>query len=357
MPLATLPAGQRVKTESVTWRGLLEQIDPELAKHGAQGRDWLQSLEWDAIVQNGEPRGKSIAVFRSANRFQIVSLTETVDSRAVVGSSFYIRPLLKDLATPKSFYLLALSQNDVRLLHCTHESCDEVEWPRDTAASFDAYMDTAKPDHNDSNETSAGPSSGHSKGIVGTTSTIRETKPEYLAHFFRQIDRAVHQLLRENNEPLVLAAVDYEVAQYRSLNTYPHLCDEAVHGAPNGLRSGEMHARAIQALAKSAQNRADEVLVEYDHKVGAGASNRIKDVVKAAHDGRVMKLLVSDTLEQAGTFDPATDTAKGHRNGAEQEEDLVNDAAIQTILHSGAIFCLPNSKMPNGAAAAAVFRY
>ncbi len=331
-----------------TWQGLLSQIDPGLA----------DSLDWKSVSLAKDTKSKSIAVFKSPSVFQVVGLTDETQSRAVSGTQFYIRPLLNELAKPKSFYILALSQKDVRLLHCTYESCEETPWPKDTSTSFDEYMNSAKPDHNDTHDSSAGPSAGHSKGVLGSTSTTREDKPEYLAHFFQQIDRRVREVLHDSNEPLVLAAVDYEIAQYRSLNTYPFLSDEDVHGAPNSLKSGEMHARAIEALERSIQRKADEVLAEYDHKVGGGASNRIKDVVKAAHDGRVLTLLVSDTLQQAGSFNETTQAVKGHSNGsAEEEEDLINDAAVQTILHGGNVLSLPNKKMPNGAAAAAIFRY
>jgi hypothetical protein len=95
------------------------------------------------------------------------------------------------------------------------------------------------------------------------------------------------------------------------------------------------------------------VLAEYDHKVGGGASNRLKDVLTAAHDGRVLTLVVSDSLTPTGTFDEATNQAIGGKG----DQDLVNDAAAQTILHAGNVLVAPNSKMPHGSPVAAVFRY
>ncbi len=186
---------------------------------------------------------------------------------------------------------------------------------------------------------------------------MRENKSEYLAHFFKQIDHGVNECLRGSSDPLVLAAVEYELAQYRTLNTYPYLASEDVQGAPNSLKSGEMHARAIEALGRAYDTKADEIVAEYNHRVGGGASNRLKDVVTAAHDGRVLNLLVSDTLEKTGAFDETTHSVVGHARDASEEEDLVNDAAVQTILHAGQVFCVSNKKMPNGAPLAAVFRY
>jgi hypothetical protein len=346
------------KASALEWEETVRTIEPKLQELGKLGRELREMLgNWEAISHGEAPEGKGLAVFVAQQAFKIVWLSDVIQSRAVVGPRFYIRPLLPELRKEKPFYILALSQNDVRLLRCSSGEAQEVEWPNGTATSFDRYMDTAKPDHQDTNETSAGPSAGHTKGIVGSTSTVREDKPQYLGHFFRQIDRAVNEILRGSFDPLVLAAVEYELALYRSLNTYPHLLDEDAQGAPNGLKSGEMHARALEALTRSYEKKIEAVLAEYDHKVGGGASNRLKDVVRAAHEGRVLTLLVSDSLENPGVFDEETYSAKGGANGTSEEGDLINDAAVQTLLHGGQVFSTANKRMPNGAPAAAIFRY
>lgn len=346
------------KANSLGWREAVRAVEPKLQELGAQGRELFETLrDWETISQGQEPQGKAVAVFRSPAVFNITWMQDQVQTRALVGPHFYIRPLLAELDKGNQFYILALSQKDVRLLRCNSRGAEEVSIPGGTATSFGGYMDSAKPDHSRNNLTSAGPSGGHSKGIVGTTDTERENKGEYLGHFFRQIDRGVNELLRGSSDPVVLAGVEYELAQYHTLNTYPHLLDEDVKGAPNALKAGEMHARAIEALGRSYENRADAVLAEYNHKAGGGASNRLKDVVTAAHDGRVLSLLVSDSLETTGTFDERTHAVKGHATGISEDEDLVNDAAVQTILHGGRVLSLSNKKMPNGAPLAAVFRY
>ena len=357
----TLPStapNQSAKTNAVAWKDTVRTIEEKLRQQGEEGRQIFESISrWEDVSQGLQPGAKSIAVFRSPQVFCVSWSQTPFKNRAFAGSRFYIRPLLMELTGARTFYLLALSQKNVRLLRCTNRSCEEVPLAAETATSFDAYMNAAKPDHVSTDSSSAGPSGGHTKGIVASTSTTREDKSEYLAHFFRQIDRGVNELLRGSSEPLVLAAVDYELAQYRSLNTYPHLAKEDVQGAPNSLKSGEMHARALDALGRCYAQKVDGVLAEYDHKVGGGASNRLKDVVTAAHDGRVLTLLVSDSLESAGEFDKATHSAKGHRNGTADDEDLINDTVIETVLHGGQVFATPNGKLPNGAPLAAVFRY
>lgn len=357
-PLAEGTANQTAKANDLEWRELIRQIEPKAGELGAKGRELLEPISnWDAIFPESAPQGQSLAVFRSADLFRVAWLDERVPSQAVLGPHFYVRPMLRELTGHKSFYILALSQKNVRLLHCTMRSSEEVPLPTATATSYDAYMNTAKPDHLLADRSSAGPDVGGSKGVVFGTSSDREDKDQYLTHFYQQIDKGLTEVLRGQSEPVVLAGVEYEIALYRTHSKFPHLAEESVEGAPNSLKAGEMHARAIEAIRRCYDHKVDEALAEYDHKVGGGGTNRLKDVVTAAHEGRVLTLLVSDSLQTTGVFDEATYTVRGRETGTTEDEDLVNDAVVQTILHAGQIYVAPNSKMPHGSAVAAIYRY
>jgi len=358
IPLSSAAPNQGAKANALEWKETLRSVEPKMQQYGSAAAELLESVrDWDAILQDHQPQGRSIAVLRSPDVFRVAWIEEVVKRRAEIGPHFYIRPLLPELTRDKTFYILALSQKNVRLLRCTARTSEEIPFPKHVASSYDAYMNTEKPDHVADNRATAGPGVGSSKGVMFTTSSDREDKDEYLAHFFRQIDRGVEEVLRGKTEPVVLVGVEYELALYRSLNSNLHLAQESVQGAPNSLKSGEMHARALDAMVRCYEKKVDEALAQYNHKVGAGASNRLKEVVTAAHDGRVLTLLVSDSLERTGVFDESTHTVKGRETGSSEDEDLVNDAAVQTILHAGHTFVVPNGKMPDGAPLAAIFRF
>ena len=357
--LSTLPNYQGTNANLLTWKDCLRSLETSIEKHGAEARELLQSItDWQSLFAGSRPEGKSIAVFRSPDVYRVAFLDEEVKSHAVIGPHFYVRPLLRELTKAKTFYLLALSQKNVRLLCCTATHSEEVKLSaRGLATNFEEYMNPVKPDHGQSSDAAVGPSSGSSKGVVASTSTEKEDRDKYLSHFYKQIDRAVNDVLRGKTEPLVLAGVDYELSLYRDVNAYPHLSEEAVHGAPNGLKAGEMHARAFEAIARDYEKEVDDALAIYDHKVGAGASNRLKEIMPAVRDGRVMTLLVSDSLGQNGSFNESTYEVKGRESGSPEDEDLVNDAVVQAILHAGQVFVAPNTKMPNGAPLAAIYRF
>jgi len=354
-PLSTAPNQQVLKLDGLEWKELIASAKSKAVGQTENARSLLKSVEKIEDLTDGAPAwAKSIAVLRAEDTLRVIYLHEEVQSRAEVGSCFYVRPLLPELTKASVFYVLALSQKNVRLLRCTLDSSEEVPIGANASTSYDDYMDASKPDHVSIKRGTAGMASGSSKGVIGTTNTELERKDEYLKHFFKQIDGGVGETLRGKTDPLVPVGVDYELALYASTNTYPHIVADGVHGAANGLKAGEMHARAIEAIANEYNLKLEAALAEYDHKAGGGASNRLKDIVTAAHDGRVLTLIVSDSLEAPGTFDEETNQATGGREGG---EDLINDAVVQTITHAGNVLVATTKKMPNGAPAAAIFRY
>jgi release factor family 3 len=358
MMLGKAGVNQGAKQNDLRWQECLRNAEEKIKQYGAQGRELLESIaSWDAVAQGQEAEGKSVAVFRGPDTLQTVWLEDEVTDRAVVGPHFYIRPLLREMTRDKAFYILALSQKDVRLLRCTTRTSEDVPFAPGTTTNYEHWMNSVKPDHNDTNRGTTGPSSGSSKGAIAPMGADREAKDEYLSHFYKQIEHGVAEVLRGHTEPLVLVGVEYELPIYRELNRYPHLAKESVQGAPNSLKSGEMHARALEALERCHAMKVDEALAEWNHKVGGGASSRLKDVVTAAHDGRILTLIVSDSFEKTGSFDEATHAVKGRETGGNEDEDLINDAAVQTVLHAGNVLVAPHHKMPNGAPLAAIFRF
>ena len=364
LPLGnTSTEGANTRQYELRWKECLRTLGERAGQFGPGGQELLDSVgSWDAVAPEGASHGayagRSLAVFRAGDIFQSVVLDARAQERAFLGRHFYIRPLLAELVRDRSFYLLALSQKNTRLLHCTSHTSEEVPFPHHIKTDFEQWLNQVKPDHRAvDNAVTRGAQGSTAPNALAPQGSDQDSKSEYLAHYFKQVDKGISEALKGKTEPLVLCAVEYEIPLYREVNSYGHLAAETVHGAPNGLKSGEMHARAIEALELCYAKKVDEMLAEWNHRVGGGASSRLKEVVTAAHDGRVLTLVVSDSQELTGTFDEATNSVKGVQTGGAGDEDLINDAAVQTILHAGNVLVAPHSKMPNGSALAAIFRY
>ncbi len=300
--------------------------------------------------------GQGLMVFRSADVFTSIWTREPAREEVVVADHFQIRALLPQLLGERKFYILALSQKHVRLLRCSDNSSEEVELPAGTPTNYETWMDTAKPDHDLDNRVATGPSSGTSGGVLFGTGTGKEKKDQYLLHFYRAVDNGVHDARRNDAAPLVLAGVEYELSLYHAVTENEHVVPGGVHGAPDGLKGGELHARAIELANEYFQGPLKKALANLEEAGAERRSTTVKEIVAAAWDGRVTHLFLHEGAEYRGVFRVETHQVKKHDTNGE-EEDLLNASAVQTLAHGGNVFVLSGDRMPNGVAAAALFRW
>jgi hypothetical protein len=300
--------------------------------------------------------GIGIVFFKSPDVMRHFVMRDLLKEVVTVGDRFQIRPLLPVATREQRFFLLALSQKEVRLFRCTHQTCEElplVKAPR----NLQEWMNARIPDHTLENRSIAGPSTGRMKGVIFGTSRDPDREDEYLHHFFKEIEKAVHHVLNGENAPLMLTGVESEIAIYREINTYPHLMEQFVRGSPDGLSAVELHERAARIVLQSLAPPVKKILNAFDDFVGSRrVAFDLGEILKVGCEGRIADLLLREDAEIHGCFyDPAqlTQTAYDHAN----EEDLLNVAALQTILHRGQTFALKASEMPRGADSAAILRY
>lgn len=344
----------------VRLRQMLDHARQNLQDYGVDETTTATIL--DGITLSTEelrvPEGqKGLVVFRNASDvYRYTFVPDELHESAHVGDHFVIKPLLANLKGDRSFYILALSQKHIRLLRCTEHSSEEVELPASVPRSLAEATQSDKPDHTLDSRSVAGQS--NPKGILFGTSADREAHDEYLRHFYKAVDQGVQEVLRDDPAPVVIAGVEYELPIYRDSSTLKTLVEEGVKGAADGLKGGELHRRALEVVKPYFAGNVGKALEMYEKFAGLGkATVNLKEVVQAAHDGRVMHLFVTENAERMGFFQEGTHQVKVHSEKQPGDEDLINLAIIQVLLHSGEIHSLSRNKMPHGAPVAAVLRY
>ncbi len=337
------------------------QAEEKLAELSAPAtlvRKLIDPIVGMAAELDDEAHAETLAVFTTETEVAHYWLPEKLDEAVVASSNPYVRPLIKSVEQDPEFYILALSQKDIRLLHCTDHSSEEVNLADKSPHSFHDARATDPPDHVLDNRSSPGPSSGASKGVLFGTTTEKEDKDEYLLHFYKQVNDGITELLKgQEKKPLVICGVEYELAIYNRVNTWPSICPGGVHGAPNGLKGGEMHARALECLAKMHDAEIDGLLAQHDKQAGEAATAGVNDIVKAAYEGRVQHLIAAENAPAMGSFDEATHRARTHAQARSGDEDMINAAAVQTLVHGGHVHMVPQSRVPGNRPMAAVMRY
>jgi hypothetical protein len=312
---------------------------------GAERPFWLQP-------------GDGLALFRSPELFRVYHLPARFEELAVVSDRFHIKPLIALLGGER-FYLLALSQNEVRLLYGTQHSVLEIPLPEGTPRSL-AEM-PGQEDRVKQHQIFAGgqPGSGGRGAVHHGYVTGEEDTRTDLLNFFHRIDTGLQPLLRNERAPLVVAGVDYLLPLYREANTYLHLLDQSVAGSPEGVRAEELRDRALPLLEPYFLEAQQAAAQRYRQLLGTGlASDNLSEVVPASYLGRVDTLFVAVGVQQWGAYDPVAYTIQWHGDeAAPGDDDLLDLAAAQTLLHGGTVHAVAPEEVPGDGPVAAVFRF
>ncbi|MGZ3608661.1 MAG: baeRF7 domain-containing protein [Ktedonobacteraceae bacterium] len=303
-----------------------------------------------------------LAIFRTPEMFHCYRLPYSFKEQVVVSDHFYLKPLLPFLATGGHFYILALSQNMIRLLEGTRFDIQELKLPETVPANLAEALKYEEAENEVSFYSS---SSGALVGKGGRKAAIfygqgvgHDDSKDHLLRYFQQIDRGLHELLRDEHAPLVLAGVEYLLPIYQQANTYPHLLPQAVQGNPDKLSSDALHAKAWEVVEPYFQQVQENTAAQYKDNVGtAQTSNDIREIMPAAYYGQIGSLFVAIDQELWGHFDPVNNTIHVHKEARFRDDDLLDEAATQTILHGGSVYAVEQSKIPGETALAAVFRY
>jgi len=336
----------------------LNSVRKRLEESGTEADALLAPIEDAARDVRGETKSRgAIVILASPSLTRVLRANGDVKPIASVGDHFDIRTLLAMQQGHRAFYILALSQNRLRLLKCTESTSEEVAVPGAPASLAD-WKQTDQPDHVLDNRVTAGPSRGTGTGVMFGTGSDREAKDEYLAHYFLAIDRAVCNMLNGSSELLIPAGVEHEIALYCRISNYPHVVQPGIHGAPDGLEGGEMHRRALELLDQRDGQMGTDVPADFDKRVGTGhASTHVHEIVAGAFEGRVSNLFLQANASYSGAFDPVRQRVKRSDDPMDSPVDLIDAAAVQTILHGGEVKVIAGSAMPNGVPVCALMRY
>jgi release factor family 7 len=303
-----------------------------------------------------------LAIFRTSEMFSYYRLPYSFKEQVVVSDHFYLKPLLPFLAAGGRFYILALSQNAIRLLEGTRYNIHGLKLPETVPAN----MAEALKYEEAANEVSFySSSSGALVGKGGRKAAIfygqgvgHDDSKDHLLRYFQQIDRGLHELLKDESTPMVLAGVEYLFPIYQQANTYSYLLHQGVPGNPDKLSSDALHAAAWEVVEPYFEKVQEKAAAQYNDNVGtAQTSNDIREIMPAAYYGKIASLFVAIDQELWGHFDPTSNTIHVHKEARFRDDDLLDVAATQTILHGGSVYAVEQAKIPGKSVLAAVFRY
>jgi hypothetical protein len=311
---------------------------------------------------------EGLAVFITPSSTEFFRLPVAFDELAVVGERFHLKPLFPLIATNNRFYLLALSQNDVRLYQGTHQSVSEVESSEIPSSIVEAIQQFEDPEKQlqvrTSNRAEGGGSTQRDSqfhGQGGSSDDLSAEPQSELKRFFRKIDDRVVDHLQGEGAPLVLAGVSEYLPIYAGVSDYPHLIDDQiVAGNPEPMSPQDLHEKAwdvVEPLFMEAQQEALDLFDQMYYQDGDLASDDFHEIVPACAYSRVDTLFVPIGQYRWGKFDSQSNTVELHEDQRAGDEDLLDYAAVNAYLNGSTVHALRPQNMPGGRSIAATFRF
>lgn len=357
--LPTPRAGEDIQKPAITLKNALKEAEQQLLASGLRRPEVVKLLApFEALLPNmlfWREQSDGLALFGAAGFVRSYRLPIPFKATVVVGPRFHVKPLLPMLAYDRRFFILALSQERIRLLAGVRETADEVDLGDMPTGMREALGESAPERQLQFHTRSGGP--GRRDAMFHGHGGEEETK-QRIVQFFRRVDQGLQMLLGGEQAPLVLAGVEYLLPIYRQITRYPAVLDEAITGSPEKLSAQELHARAWPLVERVFRQKRDAAAARWAPTAQAGRTvTRLEEVVRAAHQGRVETLFVALDVERWGRFDAQSGAVMLHDQAAPDNEDLLGLAVIFTLRGRGAVYAVPSGEVPDGGPAAAILRY
>lgn len=361
--MPTERAGKEVSQNAIRFKNLMKSAEKQLRSFGLSENeigDFLApGTKLLASNKFWQYQGDGLAAFICRDSFKYFRLPHRFKELAVVTNRFHIKPLLSVIGLEGRYYILALSQKNVRLFQATRQGVSEVEL-EEAPKSLEEALQYEFPEKQLQFHTEAPRRSGMRDAVFYGTGDADPNIKNAILRFFQVVDKSVYALLKEESAPLVLASVDYLVAIYKRASRCTTITEQAIKGNPDELSAEDLNKRAWSIIQPYVRRAEDEAAAKYKSLVGTEGkqvTNKLREIVRAAYHGRLESLFVSVGVQRWGIYDPETNEVRIHDKETPGDQDLLDLAAVHCLLSKGTVFAVEPKRMPDESPAAAILRY
>ena len=361
--MPTHRTGKEIEQDPIRFKNLVRQAEEELVASGVRAAEAKQLLSRvDPLLEDStfwRHQSDGLAVFVCKDDFRHYRVPFSFPEISVAGERFHIKPLVPLITNDGKFYIIAISKDGVRVLQGTRDSVAELDLEDIPEGIADALrFDVPEKQLQFHTE---GPRHGGSRDarFFGAGDADADVKNEIL-RYFQQVDKGLHELLKEEQAPVVLAGVEYMFPIFREASKYPNLMEDGVTGNPDQLSAAELHTKAWSVVKPHFSEAQRQAAERIEGALGAGgdnASNSLKDVIPAAYHGRVDTLFVPYNVRQWGTFDPDTSEVTLHDDRKAGDQDLLDFATAHALATGATVYSVDPESVPGRGGIAAGLRY
>ncbi len=360
--LPTHPSSEAGQQDPIVLKNLLTEAETALGQRG-MSVDQINHLLKPAYAALNDPnfwrnRAQGLAMFVADGSLRCWKLPVAFSPLAWVGPTCYVKPLYALVDEGGRYYVLAASQNLVRVFTGTRYELTELSLPAIPRRLADV-SDREAPEGSRQVHSGAAASAGKAGSVHhGHGSAEDHLKKEELRQYCRMIDRGLHGVLANEQAPLVFVGVEYLFPIYREVNSYVHLLDSPIATNPDRLSNSELRSLCAEHLDAYWHRHEREDRARFNRAIGSElVSSNIESIVTASADGEVESLFIPSDSQLWGRYDASTRRVAFRDRPSPGVDDLFELAAANVFANGGRVHVMPAKDIPGATNVDAVFRY
>lgn len=340
------PQTQKAKAVQIEFANLFKEGLSQLEEADADKRSIaaLKALADDLAADEEFWRfqANSLAVLMTPSSIRSFRLPNRIEANVEVSDRFHLKPLLRAITFPHEAFVLALAENEVRLIEVLSDMpAAEVKVKELPKSAADA---TGRSTVNDRS---------YSRRIGGG-----EGQKVLLRQYARAVDAALRAFLAGRETPLILAATEPLASIYAEVNTYPFLLARRIAASPADMNAARLSEEARPILDDHYKEEISAVRALYDTRAKDGrATTDISDAARAATFGAVDTLLVELDDVVHGRIDETSGAVDFAGKETAASYGVVNEIAVRAMAGGARVLSVRREDIPGEGALAAILRY
>ncbi len=347
------------KKDPIVFKNLLREIENSLS----------QKYEKDVVVQMMKPffelekddrfwntTTDGIAILARQNKCVVYNLQGSVKEFATVANSFHIKPLIKAFQSMESYQLLGLSRKNFTLYQGNKHGFSEIVLSPDAPRTLEEVLGEQLTDPYLAHGTNRG-AGDHS--VYHGQRDVRQEIHNDTEKYFRYVDHFVRENYSKPSKlPLILVSLMEYHTQFKNISSNPYLLGECIPNSYDSLKMDELTRKALEIIKPINVEKMRNLTESYKNAEAESlGSSDLKQVAKAAYEGRIETLLLEEDKIVPGKIDNETGEVEFGTLGNPDYDDILDDIAELTVRRKGDVLILPKDMMPSTTGVSAMYRY
>lgn len=359
--------GPEIRGNAVQLKNQLNEVAARLESTGWRPNEIDAFLEGPRTLLNDtdywQNQHDGLALFLAPDLYELFRVPLQFEPLTIVSDRFHIKPLLPLFNEDGAYYILSLSQKNVRLFKATRHSIEEVDEALLEAAEIPRSVDEAlafdDPEEQlQHHTTTSGAASAGGPEVVHHGHSPEDEKNQRVRRFLQQVATGMSKLLRGDKAPVVVAAVGYMQPIFEDVSRLPNLADEIIEGNPDHTQPETLREQAWEIVAGDFMKAKEQATARYKELAHGGkATDSLEEIVPAAIQGRIESLFVALDDHTWGTYSLETNAITVEDPDTQNSEDLLDFAAVHTLSNGGDVYAVESGELPGETSIAAVLRY